>query len=377
MDRFRILQKTEPDWEKFLPVVERHLQTFHDIKTHFTGISGEIFLQGWINVFKETGSPIFVNLDHNVSGKGRDLNELLSKSDDIVAELEMIVKATAGHVSAYKMNEQSMLTFLIAGKPNFVYEAKKLYKDECEDRFGISVVPQIWTDEKLRDIPSTTFQTANIIFALGFDAIHCMPQLGPDVSGALQLAAEKNSKKGIIHVVNMTHNGYKYVKNKYFQSDAIEKMRKDALGNTEFEIDIGKGPKTKFRIRSTGVIEPANRPYEIYQGYKKVYGNKIMILSIGIGPQGALPGCALYSGATCEGIGRFIFLGREGLETFENMRKKSKKCKRGALLSLKARFNSQPYPLTEIKKELIDYNPRILEKTKQDLDKVFNSWKQQ
>lgn len=375
MGRFTILKSTEPGWARFLTTVNRHLESLREIRENLRGIPGESFVQGWIDTFHETGSPIFVNLDHNVSNKATDIDELITKSEEVTRELLGIVKATAGHVSAYKMNEQSMLTFLIARKPKFVHEAKAIYRDECEDRFGVSITPQVWTDEKLRDIPSTTFQTANIIYTLGYDAIHCMPQIGPDVSGALQIAAERNKNKGTIHVVNMTHDGYRFVKNEYFQNDAIEKMRKNALGNMEYEIDTGEKPNPKARIRATGIIEPANRPNEIYEGFREVYGKKLMILSIGIGPQGALPGCALYAGATCEGIGRFIFRGKKGIESYANMRKKARSSKRCGLMALEAKFSSKPYPLSDILYELKEFSPSIRDETKVGLDKIYRSWK--
>jgi orotidine-5'-phosphate decarboxylase len=301
------------------------------------------------------------------------LEEVIIRSEKITDELEEIVRSTVGEVSAYKMNEQSMLTFLIAGKSQFVYEIKKLYKDICEDKFGISIVPPVWIDQKLRDIPSTTYQTAEMLYSLGFDAIHCMPQIGPDVSGALQLAAVEYGMKGTIHVINMTHDGYKYVKDRYFQTDALEKMRLEALSSNEFEVDIGKKTKIKVNIRATGVIEPANRPSELYRAFRSVYRNKVMIICIGIGLQGALPGCALYSGATCEGIGRFIFERENGIESNENMREKARRCKRSALMALKARYSRQPYPLKEITDELREFSPKIRDETRLGLEEVYQT----
>jgi len=373
MDQFEILKKTEPDFEKFIRPAKLHLKSFLDLKSHFRGIAGEHFIGKWIEIFKITGSPIIINLDHNVSESVSTIEDLTSKSEEVVNDLETIVRATAGHVSAFKMNEQSMLTFLIAGKIKFVHEAKKLYRDVCEDKFGVGIIPLFWTDEKLRDIPSTTYQTASIIFNLGFDAIHCMPQLGPDISGSLQLAAEKYGNLGVIHVINMTHDGYQYAKEEYYKPDTINKLRKQSLGDLEYNIDIGNKMKQKIKIRATGTIEPANRPYEIFEGLEEVYGNKIFILSIGIGPQGALPGCALYAGATCEGIGRFIFRGKNGLDSFQNIQKKAQISKRCGLLALKAKFNLKPYPLSDIMKELSEFNPLIKDETIYDLDKVYKA----
>jgi len=363
---FKILKQTEE--KDFIPIAENHLKTLSEIKNNFSSVSGEKFIQDWINVFSETGSPIFVNLDHNASGKTKDINELVAISKKTVEELKEIVRATAGEVSAYKMNEQSMLTFLIAGFPNFVNDIKEIYRKECERKFEVSIEPIVWTDEKLRDIPSTTFQTADIILSLGYDAIHCMPQLGPYVSGEAQMAAERHGGKGLIHVINLTHDGYKYVKQNYFKNETLDLLRKNAL-NQKSLVDIGKG-STEVRIKATGTIEPANRPFEIFQSLK-VYGKNIMIVSIGIGPQGALPGCALYAGATCEGIGRFIFRGKDGLETSENMNKKARLCKKSALLALKAKYSKQIYPLDNILKELAEFNPKIRDEIKLELEKIY------
>jgi orotidine-5'-phosphate decarboxylase len=233
----------------------------------------------------------------------------------------------------------------------------------------------IWTDEKLRDIPSTTFQTAGIIYTLGYDAIHCMPQLGPDVAGALQLAAQRMGK-GTVHVINMTHPGYKHVKEKYFKDSAgtVELMREEAMG-LETTVDIGKG-KIPVRVRATGTIEPANRPDELFLS-TGTYGDDIMIISIGIGPQGALPGSALYAGAHIEGIGRFIFERESSFETPENMARKARACKRSCLRALGARYSKEPapYPLGDILSELQEFDPQISAETRRGLDIIYEARK--
>jgi orotidine-5'-phosphate decarboxylase len=356
---FEILTRKEGT-DEFIKAAEKHLnKTLMPIKENIEGSVGEKFLDTFINCFKVTGSPIVINLDHNVSERHLD------ESERIVKELEKIVESTAEHVSGYKMNFQSLLTFLIAKRPNFVQEVKEIFKAKT------NVEPVVWLDQKLGDIPNTNFQAADILYKLGFDAVHALPQIGPDCAGAVQLAAERNGMAGVVHVINMTHDGYKEVKKDYFKGeDIIDKMRERALGNYIYPVKLGK-ETTNVKIRAIGTIEPANRPYELFDGYRRIYNNKIMIISIGIGPQGALPGSALYAGATCEGIGRFIFRGEKGIDNAKNIEKKAKLCKQCALLALSAKYSNEPYPLSEILDTLSDFSLEIAEKTKEDLDTIY------
>jgi len=279
------------------------------IQEYTKGQVGEKFLDTFIKAYKTTGSPIVINLDHNLAEKR------LEDSEEVIQELELIVEATAEHVSGYKLNFQSLLTFLIAKRLKFVLDVKEIYKAKT------GVEPVVWLDQKLGDIPNTNFQAADILYKLGFDAVQVLPLIGPDCAGALQIAAERNDRAGVIHAINMTHDGYKEAKQDYFKDEVIDKLRERTLGTYTYPVKIGKETITT-KIRAIGTIEPANRPYELFDGYKRIYNDKIMIISIGIGTQGALPGSALYAGATCEGIGRFIFNGVNGINSQENITKK-------------------------------------------------------
>jgi len=368
-----ILRQLESDWKNFLNSIESYQREISGIQENLRGEAGENFLGQWLNVFNLTGSPTVVNLDHNASSS-RNLDEMIRDSKRIVKGMKTIVKASCGHVSGYKMNEQSMLTFLIAGKPKFVNETKTIFRDECERRFQVSIDPVDWTDEKLRDIPSTTYQTARIIYTLGYDAIHCMPQLGPDVAGALQLAAKEKGDRGVVHVINMTHDGYDFVKENYFKEGegTVDLIRKNALGNLEADVRISRSEKPKVRIRATATIEPANKPYELFQSKEK-YEGKLAIISIGIGPdQGAWPGSAVYAGAHIEGVGRFVFENNnKELDNPENIAKKARACKRSALRALKARFEKEPYPFDEIGSELGEFIFPMSETTKKGLELIY------
>ena len=373
--RFEILRQLEPDYKDFLPSLESYQREVSGIQENLRGVTGEKFLGQWSNAFGITGSPIVVNLDHNASS-AKSLDDMIRDSKNKVGEMKEIVKSTVGNVSGYKMNEQSMLTFLVAGEPHFLNDVRKIFEDECERKFQVCVDPILWTDEKLRDIPSTTYQTAKIIYNLGYDAIHCMPQLGPDVAGALQLAAEEKGGKGVIHVINLTNDGYNYVKENYFKDGekTVDLMRKNSLGDLETEVKIRRGENPKVKIRATGTIEPANRPYELFQSKGK-YENKLGIISIGIGPdQGAWPGSALYAGAHIEGIGRFVYEDdNKRMDAPENISKKAVACKRSALRALKARYEGNPYPFEEIKGELGEFFFPLSNVARKQLELVYEN----
>jgi len=373
--KFNILRQLEPDYKDFIPSLESYQREVSGIQENLRGAAGEKFLGQWSNAFGMTGSPIVVNLDHNASS-AKSLDDMIRDSKNKVGEMKGIVKSTVGNVSGYKMNEQSMLTFLVAGEPHFLNDVRTIFGDENERKFQVRVDPILWTDEKLRDIPSTTYQTAKIIYNLGYDAIHCMPQLGPDVVGALQLAAEEKGGKGVIHVINLTHDGYNYVKENYFKEGerTVDLMRKNSLGNLETEVKIRRGESQKVKIRATGTIEPANRPHELFQSKGK-YENKLGIISIGIGPdQGAWPGSALYAGAHIEGIGRFVYEDdNKRMDAPENISKKANACKRSALRALKARYEGNPYPFDEIKGELGEFFFPLSDVTKKQLELVYEN----
>lgn len=377
---FNVLRQLESDWKSFLEPLEYYQREISGIKESLRGCAGEGFLNRWSDAFNETGSPIVVNLDHNVS-KSNGLRGMVDDAKVKVSEMKEIVKATAGHVLGYKMNEQSMLTFLLAGEPNFVNDAKAIYKEVCADRFNCPIEPVLWTDEKLRDIPSTTYQTARIIFNLGFDAIHCMPQMGLDVAGALQVAADEMGGKGVIHVINLTHSGYAFAKENYFKEGTVDLLRRNALGSLETEVKINRERNQKVRIRATGTIEPANRPYELFQSTTKYEGNTF-IFSIGIGPDqgdeksGTWPGSAIYAGAHGEGIGRYGYLGiNNKLDTMENIAARFKACKRSELWALKARYEGEPYPFDGVKEELGEFAFPLNDTTKKQLGEIYESRK--
>lgn len=369
-EQFGILDQEE-DMYHLKNIARTHLEkVIFPVYKEVMGLPGQKFVKKLLESFQKTGSPIFINLDYNVSEKP------LREAESICKDIEMIVRSSAGHVSAYKMNFQSMLTFLIAERPEFVSTIRDIFRESCEDRFGVSAEPAIWLDQKLADIPNTNFQAADILYKLGFDAVHCMPMIGPDSAGAVQLAAEANKMPGVVHVINLTHPGYSFVKREYYQGengeDTLRKLRENALGTLTFPTRT-TGKTTDVTLRAIGTIEPANRPFELYTGYTHIYKKKLLIFSIGIGPQGALPGCALYAGATYEGIGRFMYLHEGNLLRPEKITEKARITKICTLLALNARFSGKKYPLERILEILKEFRPGINEETRKELERVFQA----
>jgi len=360
---FDILRKTVRD-SKLIDAATRHRNTIVEISTNLRGSPGFRFVDSFLKVFSCCGSPIFLNLDHNVSGKP------LAYASKIVEEIESIVKATAGQVSGYKINFQSLLTFLVAGLTDFAEGIKNIYRESCMELYGVKVEPVVWLDQKLGDIPNTNYQAADILYKLGFDAVHVLPHVGPDSVAAVQLAAQNNQNRGVIQVINMTHSGYEYAKNEYYRKGILRKLRQNTVGKLHFETKLNNYVE-HVCIQPIGVVEPANRPYELFKGYIETYREKVLIISIGIGPQGALPGCALYAGATCEGIGRFIFAGANGIEAHANIVKKAELSKHCGLMALSARYACEPYPLKSVLNMMKDFDPKIDERTKDELKKVY------
>ncbi len=345
---FTILIRSSED-PLLISAASEHLEQCLKIKRNYHGTTGKEFINKWIEGFKKTGSPICVNLDSNISNK--DLNS----AESVVKEMEKIIEATAGHVTGYKMNFQSMLTFLIAKRIDFVSEIREIYKSSCIKKFGVDIEPVVWLDQKLGDIPNTNYQSADILYKLGFDAVHGHPLLGPDSMAGIHKAAEENGNKGVVYVVNMTHDGFnQIVKRKYLRPETIDILREQVI-----------------KDRVVGTIEPANRPSEIFDSYNRIYHDNLMIISIGIGVQGALPGSALYAGATCEGIGRFILEGMDDPKPEISVERRAKLCKESSLLAILARKNKKAYPLDLIKSKLSEYSPNINKQTKFELDEIY------
>lgn len=201
----------------------------------------EKFRINFNRAFKITQSPLIINLDHNTVHSMYALDEMMD-----------IVRATAQHVSGYKLNFQSLLSCLMVHSIDFIHEIKNIYHDI------VGVDPLVWLDQKLCNIPNTDYESAIILFRLGFDGLNVMLHVGRDSVAAVQLAANQNDG-AVVHVINMTHPWYVNAKREYYQSNMIDKIRKHALSTSTCEVQLDT--TRTVAMHTTGVIEPTTRPF--------------------------------------------------------------------------------------------------------------------
>lgn len=139
-------------------------------------------------------------------------------------------------------------------------------------------------DVKIADIDNTAAWIARHLYGIGFDGLIAHPFVGFERSldGLFTIAHEKG--RGVILVINMSHPGSSLFISPYASAFA------------EFAVEHG----------ADGVIAPATRPAEVAAA-RSCLGKEMLILSPGVGAQGARPGDAIRAGANLEIVGRAIY----------------------------------------------------------------------
>ena len=180
-----------------------------------------------------------------------------------------ILRDVEGIVSGVKVG----LPFILRVGLNNV---RKLINEFQDSYFWIA-------DLKLADVAHILVDVANILCDVGFDAIITHLFVGRE--GALnELSSRcKDLGLGLIGVLVMSHKG---------ANDLFAKAYEDLL-SIALDVDVD------------GFILPATMPYYIKRT-RELIGWEKLILSPGIGAQGAKPGEALRNGADFEIIGRTI-----------------------------------------------------------------------
>lgn len=146
----------------------------------------------------------------------------------------------------------------------------------------VSDLPII-ADFKIADVPHINRQIAQNAFGAGADAVIAHAFLGRDsLEAVVGVAGEEDG--GVIALPNMSHPG-----SKTFIGPISEKMAKMA-------VEVG----------SDGLIGPATRVEEVTQ-LRSWIGDEPLILTPGVGAQGAEPGDAIRGGADFEIVGRAIY----------------------------------------------------------------------
>ena len=180
-----------------------------------------------------------------------------------------ILRDVEGIVSGVKVG----LPFILRVGLNNV---KKLINEFQDSYFWIA-------DLKLADVAHILVDVADVLHDTGFDAIITHLFIGRE--GALnELSSKcKDLGLGLIGVLVMSHKG---------ANDLFAKAYEDLLS---IALDISVA----------GFILPATMPYYIKRT-RELIGWEKLILSPGVGVQGAKPGEALRNGADFEIIGRTI-----------------------------------------------------------------------
>lgn len=182
--------------------------------------------------------------------------------------LKEITQKTCSLVAGYKL-----------GWPNFIganpRDILNAVKASCQGKMIIA-------DLKLADIFYTMKRVLDM-FPEGLHSVIAHALIG--TNGALLELKDYLEKRGInlILVASMSHPGSR---------DVIDKCYEDTLEIIKL-------------IEPWGIVAPATRP-RIITRLRKELGRDIVILSPGIGAQGARPGDALRAGADYEIIGRMI-----------------------------------------------------------------------
>ena len=219
-------------------------------------------------------SRLIFNLDISAGVIFMDLNYLeKSKIEDLKFDAISMLNEIKPYVSAIKINRQ------------FTDVAGLCFISELLD-YNIPLI----ADFKIADIDSTSSKIASNAFNAGFDAVICHGFVGKDPLEAVCQVA-RDMERGVIVVVSMSHPGSRYFINP--NSEKIAELVK-SMGSEKID----------------GVVAPATFPGEIKK-LRNILGDDILIMSPGVGAQGANPGDAISHGADFEMVGRAIYNAQE------------------------------------------------------------------
>jgi len=136
---------------------------------------------------------------------------------------------------------------------------------------------------KVADIPKMSGEIMEVAMDAGADGITVHGMFGRDtIKACIDVANPRGV--GVFVVTEMSHPGALE-----FNQPVGEKIAKMAR-------DLG----------ASGIVAPATRPARVKR-YREIIGNNMLIISPGIGPQGANLGDAIKAGANFEIIGRLIY----------------------------------------------------------------------
>ncbi|MGC8831742.1 MAG: orotidine-5'-phosphate decarboxylase [Thermoproteota archaeon] len=188
---------------------------------------------------------------------------------DVLGKLGQVCETLRGHLAGIKIGIPAMLS---TGLPSL----KKIVERFSEEYVFIA-------DVKMADISHTNSVTAKLLYETGFDAVISHGFIGYEegLEGLFQEAERHGG--GVVIVVSMSHTG-----SRKFIDPSLEKLVKLALTHG-----------------ADGVVAPATR-IRVVRKVRKMAGDRLLILTPGVGVQGAPYGAGLSAGADFEIIGRSI-----------------------------------------------------------------------
>lgn len=196
------------------------------------------------------------------------------KKSQIILALDVIDKNKALEISEYVKDYVDAIKI---GYPLVLAVGTDIIK-------SISKIAPVIADFKVADIPNTDKLICEQVFKAGANAIIVQTFTGKDsLDMCVQVA--KSYNKDIYAVTEMSHPGAVD-----FMVDAAEKMAQMAVD-----------------AQVTGVVAPATRPKRV-QEIRKIIGDKIAIISPGVGTQGGSAAEVISAGADWVIVGRSIYL---------------------------------------------------------------------
>ncbi|MCX8183693.1 MAG: orotidine-5'-phosphate decarboxylase, partial [Crenarchaeota archaeon] len=189
--------------------------------------------------------------------------------EEAVNRLSTLCESLREHVVGIKIGLPTMLS-------TGLKSLSRLVKRFNEDYVFIS-------DVKMADVSHVNSLTSRLLYEAGFDAVISHGFIGYEggLDGLFNEA--KRFSKGVIIVVSMSHTG---------SIDFIDPVA-DML------------VQTALKHGADGVVAPATRLRIVEEARKKA-GSSLLILTPGVGAQGAPYGAGLSAGADFEIIGRSI-----------------------------------------------------------------------
>lgn len=188
---------------------------------------------------------------------------------EVAGELSRFCGLLTEHLAAVKIGWPTILSTGLKGLQGLVEDFREEHVFIC--------------DAKMADISYTNSLTARLLYEAGFDAIIAHGFIGYEdgLEGLFQEA--KRFGGGVMIVVSMSHVGSR----EFIDSNA-ERL-------TQLALEHG----------ADGVVAPATRTM-IVEKVRRIAGESLLILTPGVGVQGAPYGTGLSSGADFEIIGRSI-----------------------------------------------------------------------